>query len=187
MKIEQKTADTLLDTPIGAIEVDGTAYEIPRPTLATLALASAVMAQLPTPDEDAQKSALGIQQWMLAHAIDCAEPIARVAAIFILGAKRVQAQEKMPVALEMPMRRWSWRKMRRVNGRKTQILHVAEADYLASRLEEEMTAKDMADFIGNIITSYADLSDFFLLTTSLSAQSLTRATKEVGNQTASGH
>ncbi len=163
MKIEQKTADALLETAVGVIEVDGRAYAIQRPTLATLAMASAAMAQLPKAPEGTEKTALGIQGWMMAHAMECAEPIARVAAIFIMGAKRIQEQPKVPIAIEVPTRRWSWRKMRKANGTKTETIEAMELDRLAMRLEEEMTPKQMADFVSNIITTYADLSDFFCL------------------------
>ena len=155
--LEHRVAKTILQQPIGELTIDGTTYEIPAPTTATLIAVSGLISQLPAlninqPDEE-------LTAEVLERAKDCV-PLGQIAATLILGAKRIKEHKKQH-------RRW-WHFLK-----KQQPL---DFDRLAERILDNCTAKQLRDLIFNILEE-AGLADFFVLTTSLHTKNILRRTE----------
>lgn len=180
--IEQLAADTILDNSIGTVTIDGKEYEVKSPTTATLIMVSALISQLPeidpnTPHED-------LIPTLMTAAPDC-EILGRIAATLILGAKYIKQQPITTVTTYNVERKWSWRHFRKVDKMVATQLPMFEVDYVADRILENMNAKELHEFINQVLTE-AHLADFFVLTTSLRTKSLLTPTREVGETTAYG-
>lgn len=180
--IETKVADTILEQPIGQLTVDGTTYNIEPPTTATLIMVSELISQLP--DIDPETPHDKVIPAVLAAAAD-ADVLGKIAATFLLGARRIKEHPITTIEIKSVERRWSWRHMRRIDRPKTTSIAVFERDHLAERILTRMTPKDLNEFISAAI-SEAYIADFFVLTTSLHTKSLIKPTREV-ETTASGH
>lgn len=170
--IEQEVVDTLvLENMTGhAINVAGKSYTITDPTPATLMMVSAEVSKMPAIDSKTNN----VLYEVLLKAKD-ARPIGRIAAIMLLGAKRIKQNRKVPFCHQE--RRWSWRKFRFVNTW-VKCSDQNELDFLTDRILEDVTTQTLAKFIGKRIGEL-QVGDFFGLTTSLSAINMIRATKEV--------
>lgn len=153
LMIEQKVSDTILQQG-EEIVVCGKRYVVTPPTPATLIMVSAEVAKLP------QIKGNDMLGETLRAAKDC-EPIGRIAAILILGAKRIRQKKAW----------WQWGEN--------------ETDKLSRSILEEMTTRQVADLIASLLGKM-QIGDFFVLTTSLLGVNLTKNTREV-EATASGH
>ncbi len=170
--IEQLVAEAILDKATATIDLNGHTYEIAPPTPATLILISSFAAQMPAIDRNTDS----VLFETLRTAKDM-QPIGRIAAALILGAKRIRENRKVEVATK---KEWSWKRMRHVTKKET----MTEMDYVARTVLEEVSPKMLAEVIGKRLLDM-QVGDFFGLSTSLSAVNITKATREV-EETASG-
>lgn len=170
--LEQRVVDTLVLGKLtgNTLDVGGETYTFADPTPATIMMVSAEVSKMPSIDSNTKN----VLYEVLLKAKD-ARPIGRIAAILLLGAKRIK-EGHMVQSLRRE-KRWSWRKLRFIDtqvegGSKTEL------EYLTDKILEEITTKTLASFIGKRIGEM-QVGDFFGLTTSLSAINMIRATKEV--------
>ena len=150
--IESQSADVVFNRRM-VVTVGERTFTLPRPTMATLIAASEVIAELPNRQLDPEK----IVTESMAVATSC-EPIGRIAAILLLGARKGKSSSVLKEAL--------WRARTRRYGRE---------------LLRSLTPDEMKDLIIGILNG-AKVGDFFGLTTSLIEVNLLRRTKaaEVG-------
>lgn len=182
MKIEQQVADTILQNSIGNFVVDGKEYQVQPPTTGTLIMISALISTLPeikgVPNEkDFVAEILGMAK-------DC-QALGQIAATLILGAKRIKEHPMVSVPSYTLKKKFNWKKLRREEAPHETSVPVFERDYLAEKILDNMTAKQLQGFINDIL-SEGELANFFVLTTSLREKSITSPTREVETMTASG-
>ena len=177
--LEEQVASTILQaSTIGkTITINGEEYEITDPTPATLMMVSAEVSNMPKVNRDSENILVEV----LRTAKDSVPIIGRIAAILLLGAKRISQHREITV--EETKKRWSWRKFRFV--KETTISSKGwEMDYLAHRITTDLTISTISDFISKRLGEM-QVGDFFGLTTSLSAVNILKQTKEV-EETAHG-
>lgn len=169
---EQIVAETILQTATtgSTIDVDGQEFTITDPTPATLMMVSAEVSRMPRVNTKADNILFEV----LRTAKDT-NPIGRIAAILILGAKRIK--EGHFIRAQKQSTRWSWRRMRRVREWKT-IWRQSELDWLSEKLLDSLTIATLSELITKRLGEM-QIGDFFGLTTSLSAINILKATKEV--------
>lgn len=177
--IEKKVADAILEKPTDSITIDGREYPIAPPTTGTLILVSELVSTMPVVKKDAKNALYEV----LGTAKDLSV-IGKIAATFILGAKRVKENRKVCMTKTWHHRHWSWRKLRMVDDTTvTEEGGMSEVDYLAGKLIDEVDVKTLNNIIVKRLEA-SQFGDFFVLTTSLAEVNLLRRTKEV--ETASG-
>lgn len=180
--IEQSVADTILGNPIGTASINGKDYRIEPPTTATLIMVSALISQLPGIDPETPHEQ--IIPTLMTAAADC-EPLGRIAATLILGAKRIRLEPIITIDTPATERRWSWRHFRKIEKQVKRQIPVFEIDYVAQEVLENMNPEQLNEFISKAL-SEAHLADFFVLTTSLRTKNLLTPTREVDETTAYG-
>lgn len=153
--IERSVADAILAKE-KEVTICGRKYKVAPPTPATLIMASAYVAELPT-----MSMSENILAEVLTKAKD-AQAIGKVLATLIMGAKLINQHRKI--------RRGLFRKQ-------------DEFEWLSNYLLENYTIKEITNMLTQRLAQM-EIGDFFGLTTSLSAVSITKRTKEV--ETASG-
>lgn len=164
--IEQRAAQTILEESIGKLTLDGKTYDIPAPTTATLIMVSGLISELPELDLSLPEQELPGE--MLHKAKDCGA-VAKIAAAFILGAKKTRQAECQ-----------NWFTRLRRNKR------IPRLDELADKLMLNCTPTQLRNLLTSIF-SVSGIDDFFIITTSLRTRNLLAATRtEVGKTTASG-
>lgn len=170
---ESRTAQTLLQQTL-EVKVGNKTYHAAPPSVATLVLASEVVARLPHITMDEQR----ITEETLAVAKDCRE-LGELGAILILGAKhindlevRCQTREKRHL--------WGLFKTRRTTG----VTKTAK-EWLAQELMEELSPRELQNAMARLIAQM-QVGDFFALTTFLTEINLIRPTKVETEATASG-
>ena len=162
--LEQQVADTILQHKTTSLEIEGRTFEIPAPTPATIMMVSAEVHRMPRINPNPKS----ILNEALLTAKDC-EAVGRIAAILVLGAKRINESRK-----------WSWRKFRFITKQETE----SELDFVTRHILEELTPATLNETITKRLMEM-QVGDFFGLTTSLSAINILKKTKEV-EQTAPG-
>lgn len=150
--IESQVAKTILEEPI-SVKVGRKTYQAASPSIATLILVSEAVSRIPEAPMDGDK----IVESSLAIAKDC-EPVAEIAAILILGAKAIKAEERKPFS------RW-----RRGRSRKYKLTQELMTDH---------SPAEMFMIISKLL-SKMEVADFFALTTFLQGVNLLRPTKVV--------
>ena len=180
--IEQSVADTILGNPIGTASINGKDYRIEPPTTATLIMVSALISQLPGIDPETPHEQ--IIPTLMTAAADC-EPLGRIAATLILGAKRIRQEPIITIDTPATERRWSWRHFRKIEKQVKRQIPVFEIDYVAQEVLENMNPEQLNEFISKAL-SEAHRADFFVLTTSLRTKNLLTPTREVDETTAYG-
>ena len=155
MTVEQKVSQTILEKP-QSVMLGGEAYEIAPPTLATLIMISEQVSLLPDLDGE------NVLTQVLAKAKD-AYPLAKIAAIAILGAKKINEEKK---------------------GGKLWHKKPSEFARLCEKIATECSIQELNLVIASLLVKM-QIGDFFACTTSLTAANITRPTR--GVETASGH
>ncbi len=171
--LEQQVCDTILQRKTTSLEIEGITYEMPAPTPATIMMVSAEVHKMPR----IQQNPKSILNEALRTAKDC-EALGRIAAILILGAKRINENRKV---VKSETCKWNWRKLRFIIKQETE----SELDFVARHILEELTPATINETITKRLMEM-QVGDFFGLTTSLSAINILERTKEV-EQTAHGH
>ena len=160
--VEKKVADAVLQRDI-TISAGGREYVVPAPTLATLVLVSEKIADLPELDGGTlTTSVLGNARY--------GRLFAEVLAIYILGAKRLQEDEK--------------RAHCGLLGAILRNSHKSEKDALTDEIATFHTPGDVNSLLTQLLNA-TDFQDFFDVSTFLRETSLTKPTK-VEKTTASG-
>ena len=170
--LEQQVVDTILQRKTTSLEIDGRTYKIPAPTPATIMLVSEETSKMPLINKETKSIFLET----LRTARDC-KAIGRIAAILVLGAKRIRENRQVVIS---ETKKWSWRHFRFTKHQKT----MSELDFVAMRIMEDITPETLNETITKRLMEM-QLGDFFGLTTSLSEINTLARTKEV-EQTAPG-
>ena len=175
--LEQVVAETILQasTTGSTITIDGQEYTITDPTPATLMMVSSEVSKLPKVDMGSENILFEV----LRTARDM-QPIGRIAAILILGAKRIREDSEQGEdkgGSTPTTRRNGWFSFL-TNNNKEAVQKRSELDTLAQKCLETVTIRTLSAFIGKRL-SEMQVGDFFGLTTSLSAVNLLKTTKEV--------
>lgn len=166
-------ADAILQQPMGVVTLRGIEYPICHPSPATLIMVSQLCSALPPVDGKGN-----VLTEVLRTAKDSAV-IGKVIATLILGAKRVK-EHRMVEITHTRQSRSLWRRLLMLPDKQTEETEkVAEIDYFAEALLEDLTPAKLND-IALSLFAYSEIADFFGLTTSLSAANLLRRTREVG-------
>ncbi len=168
--IEEKVAETILQQPV-KVTVAGREYIAAPPTVATMILVSAAVSRLPHLHLDSGR----VLEESLAVAKDC-QPLGDILATLILGAKHAGDPVEMPQAKG---------KRRLFGRRKRKAKTVTARERLSRELLEELSPRDLHSLTVQLLMKM-QVSDFFGLTTFLTEINMTRPTKVVTGQTASG-
>lgn len=172
--IEKKVADAILQRASVSIEIEGKVYPVAPATPATLILVSDLVTELPEVRTDADNLLFET----LRTARDCSV-IGDIVAALILGAKRIKEQHTISVERTTETRRFSWKKLRWVKVREKHTEDVLEFRYLSELILDNCSPATISEIVSKRLLDMG-LSDFFGLTTSLSAANLIRPTREVG-------
>lgn len=164
--LEKRVVDAILERSSDEIEIDGERLQIAPPTVATLMLVSEAVAELPMVDKGVDNALIEV----LATAKDMAV-VGRIAAILMLGAKRVNEKRERIVGRK---RQWSWRRCRIVTTEERE----AEVEWLGRRVLEEVSPGVLLKVVSRRLVMM-EVADFFALTTSLSEANQLRRTREV--------
>ncbi len=157
MSIEQKTADAVLQNEM-EVTINGKKYMVAPPSIATLVMASAKIAELPSVELNRDN----ILMETIAIAPDCAI-VSDIIAILILGAKKIKREK-----------RHLWNPFSK-----------SEFDKLKKEIEESVTPRELQDILAGLLMRM-DIGDFFGVTTSLIGVNLTKAKMKKTNQTQFG-
>lgn len=171
--IEKKVTDAILQRSSLDIEVEGKVYPIAPATPATLILVSELVAGMPEINTDAENLLFET----LRTAKDC-KVIGTIVATLILGAKRIKENNVITVPRRVQTSRFSWKQLRKVTLYKTVTKEMTELEYLSDIILENCTPAVISEIVSKRLMDMG-ISDFFGLTTSLSAANLIRKTREV--------
>lgn len=165
--IESRVASAILERPSGEIIIDGKAYAIAPPSLATLILVSETIATLPIVEktDDNEKKTLSVLRFARDY-----KALADIAAILILGAKNLT--EKMEKTI---MKRYLFGLIKR----KRKV--VETIDRKAELANDILLNVRPSDLFNTIMKKLRDneVGIFFLITTSLSEANLLAPTRGV--------
>lgn len=171
--IEQRVADTILQRAT-EIKIGARKYQVAPPSVATLILISEAVAKLPTGKLDENN----IVGEVLAVAKDC-EVLGEIAAILILGAKKVGEVERIA---QTTQKTYFGGLITRTN---TQYVEVSRLALLKKEILETLSPAELHSLIARLLQGL-DLSDFFAVTTFLTEINLLRRTKVETKMTAFG-
>lgn len=178
---EAKVADAILQEPI-VVTIDGTRYEVAQPTIATLIKASKYISYLPAFDIEATD----VLSEVLRNAKDC-KIIGKIVATLILGARRLAENRIVShtrYVVKAKKRHW-WQLRKTADDICTvkETVTLREVDWLASVVSERMSIVELRDLLITLLGSM-QVADFFGITISLSATSLTKPNEEMGKSDA---
>lgn len=171
--VENKIANTILEFPIGEIEIDDVVYPIAPPSLATLILVSSIVSEIPKVDGETDD----ITSEVLRVAKDF-KIIGDIAAVVILGAERVKEKHIVRVKRFETKRTFSVFKMRKVLKRVERIEEKEERVALAEKISDKCSSSLINKMIVKRLENM-EISDFFGLITSLRDVNLLKPTREV--------
>ena len=174
-------ADAILQEPI-VVTIDGTRYEVAQPTIATLIKASKYISYLPAFDVEATD----VLSEVLRNAKDC-KIIGKIVATLILGARRLSENRIVShtrYVVKAKKRHW-WQLRKTADDICTvkETITLREVDWLASVVSERMSIVELRDLLITLLGSM-QVADFFGITISLSATSLTKPNEEMGKSDA---
>lgn len=173
--IEQKAAETILQTPV-EIKVGEKTYLTAPPSTATLILASEAVSRLPHVVLDPKN----VVEESLSIAKDC-RALGEIVAIFILGAKNLKEKVKVQKTHE---ERYLWGLLKREVIEEVEEARDRKTE-LATELLECLTPAELYNITVTVLQRM-NLTDFFGLTTFLIEINLLRQTKVETEVTALG-
>lgn len=177
--IEKHVADTVLERASDSLTLGGVEYPIAPPTLATIIMVSELSATLPPIDEENDN----LLQEVLRNARHC-HTLGRIAAVLLLGAKRVLENRQVPA--DAPKKRsYLSRILRLACRKKKNEPTVAEVDKVAQICLTELSPVVLRNIVARRLIDM-QIADFFALTTSLSTANHLKPTREVEKATQSG-
>lgn len=168
---EQRTAETILQQK-ERVTIDGHEYEVGKPTVATVIMVSEAVSHLPkmnrVKNEDIAYEVLRTAKGTQA--------LGRVAAILILGAKRVK--EHRPdntFMIAQPKRPW-WQFWQCWHKHPEEEKPREEVEVLAERITDTYTPRELSQLISRRLFDL-QIGDFFGLTTSLAEANILKPTR----------
>ncbi|MBR5271793.1 MAG: hypothetical protein IKU25_00510 [Clostridia bacterium] len=171
--IEKKVTDAILQRASDSIEIEGVKYGIAPATPATLILISEMVASFPDFDSDSEN--------MLKEVLKTAKDlsvIGRIAAVLILGAKRLKEHRLVTVERQVVSKRFSLRKFGFVKCNKIVKDEVEEVERLSELILDNCDNSNLRNIIMSRLVDMQVL-DFFAITTSLSVANHLKPTREV--------
>lgn len=165
--IESRVADTILESNIGTVDIDGTTYEIAPPTVATLILVSKIVSRLPVVE---RVTGAAVVNAVLHHAKDY-DALGELAAVMILGARNLTEKRTVTTYTR------KWFGLRRVKHEREEIID--RKSELAERIMQTFSPTQLYQLIVKRLNEL-DIASFFVITTSLSEANLLKPTREVG-------
>lgn len=165
--IESRVADTILESKLGTVEIDGEKYDIAPPTVATLILVSQIISRLPVMEK---YTGADVVNAVLRDAKDYTA-LGELAAVMVLGARNLTETRIVKTY------RRKWFGLRRIEERREEIID--RKSILAEKILQTMSPSALYDLILKRVNAL-DISSFFVITTSLSEANLLKPTKEVG-------
>ena len=183
--IEKRVVDTVLERQTDTLNIDGREYPLAPPTLGTIIMVSELVATLPRFNMEQQNLLYEIMK----EARNC-QTLGKIAAVLILGAKRVKENRKVPIGRmeEIPAKTGSYfsrifrSRVRKARSKET----IAEVDKLAETVLMEVSPATLQDILSRRLIDM-QIADFFALTTSLTTRAnQIKPTREVVEATASG-
>lgn len=167
--IEHKVAESILQTAKDSITIAGQTYEFGKPTVATVIMCSHLISLIP---EVRQVDPDNIAYEMLRVSKDM-NVIGEIAAVLILGAKRVAEHRKVRVSARRDD----------PNASSEETIEIEEKDALAENILLELSVKELSSLITGRLTNLG-IGDFFVLTTSLAEANILKPTRSgVGDET----
>lgn len=179
--IEQRVAETVLERKSEVLTLDGVDYPLAPPTLATIIMTSELAATLPKIDPEGED----LLHEVLRSARHC-RTLGRIAAVLILGAKRVQENRQVERSEACVRKRGFWdRILRSARQNRADRKMIGEVDKLAETVLNELAPATLQAVLTRRLIDM-QIADFFALTTSLTTANQIKPTREVGEATASG-
>lgn len=163
--IETKAAESILQTATETIEIGGKKWEIGKPTVGTIIMASELISQLPKPKSNVASKDIIPEVMRVAKD---AKVIGKIVAVLILGAKRVLEHRKNG------KHSW-WKCLIDCIFRRKKIRE--EIDALADLVLQELDSNDIFTIISKCLGNL-QLGSFFGITTSLSQSNVLKPTKD---------
>lgn len=179
--IEQRVSETVLERRNEVLTLDGVDYPLAPPTLATIIMTSELAATLPkiNPEGD------DLLHEVLRSARHC-RTLGKIAAVLILGAKRVQENRLQPRSGGQAEKRSRFSRIFRTTRRNSADRKmISEVDKLAEIVLNELAPATLQSILTRRLIDM-QIADFFALTTSLTTANQIKPTREVGEATASG-
>jgi hypothetical protein len=171
--IEQKVARVILEKKSTEIQIGDTVYDVAPATPATIIMISEIVSQIPQKinpkTDDILKETLRNAKY---YGI-----IGKIAAVLILGAKRIK-ENRFIGRKEKTRIRFSFRRFRFIKTQKIISGGVSELDYVTGQIMDNIQPKILAAVIAQRLADM-QIGDFFGITTSLSAINIIKPTKEV--------
>lgn len=169
--IESRVAATILEKPIGEIEIDGKTYKIAPPSIGTLILISEIVATLPVVNNVPKDQQLNS---VLHYAKDY-KKLGEIGAILILGANGLIKETTKKVEV---IHKYLFGMIKRKEIKEIPVIIDRKAE-LADAIIKSVSAKTLYDMIVRRL-SELEIGYFFSITTSLSEANIIKPTKEVG-------
>lgn len=176
--IETQVVDAVLERKTESIVVGDREYTIAPPTLGTIIMISELVATLPKFNLDPEQD--NLLQEVLKEARHTAI-LGRIVAILIMGAKRVLENRLVPKKSIAAKRTLSFFKRKQ----KETTTYIPEVDLLAEEILQGVSPATLSLVLNRRLIDM-QISDFFVLTTSLTTTNHLKPTREVENPTASG-
>lgn len=166
---EQEAAEAILQET-ERVTIDGTEYEVGKPTVATVIMVSEAVSHLPkmnrVKNEDIAYEVLRTAKGTQA--------LGRIAAILVLGARRVK--QHLPAAGEETPTRHPWWQFWKRSKTKQDNEPREEVDALADRIMETYSPRELSQLISRRLFDL-QIGDFFGLTTSLAEANILKPTR----------
>lgn len=178
--IEKRVVDTVLERQTDTLNIDGREYPLAPPTLGTIIMVSELVATLPRFNMEQENLLYEIMK----EARNC-QTLGKIAAVLILGAKRVKENRKVPTGrmVEIPAENGSYfsrifrSRVRKARSKET----IAEVDKLAETVLNEVSPATLHALVSRRLLDM-QITDFFGLTTSLTTKNQIEPTREVGDE-----
>lgn len=179
--IEQRVADAVLERKTEVLTLGGVDYPIAPPTLATIIMTSELAATLPKINPENNDLLFEV----LNNARHC-RTLGKIAAVLILGAKRVQENRLVPRGEGQTEKCSYFSRIFRSRPRnRADRKMISETDKLAEIVLNELAPATLQAILTRRLIDM-QIADFFALTTSLTTANQIKPTREVGEATASG-
>lgn len=166
---EQKAAEAILQEA-ERVTIDGMDYEVGKPTVATVIMVSEAVSLLPgmnrVKNEDIAYEVLRVAKGTQA--------LGRIAAILVLGARRVK--QHLPAAGEGKPPHYPWWQFWKRSKAKQGNQSREEVDALADRIMETYSPRELSQLISRRLFDL-QIGDFFGLTTSLAEANILKPTR----------
>lgn len=162
--IESRVAATILERPVGELEIEGVTYRIAPPTLGTLILASEIVSYFPQVEDVEDKQRI----FKALFTAKDFKRLADLAAVLILGAK-VQYEQREQTIVKHNL-------FGLIKRKKKVVIEVDVRAELAQKILDNVRPSVLFNII---VTRLRDneIMAFFAITTSLNAANILKPTK----------